>query len=498
MPLPSPLRVLRVLRGKSVPAARGGAWIWACLWILIAPSSSAAPPPGLPPNIVLIFCDDLGYADLGCFGARDIRTPHLDRLARAGIRFTDFYVAQAVCSASRAALLTGCYPNRVGIAGALDHRSNHGLNPAETTIAEMLQPRGYVSAAVGKWHLGHHPPFRPLRQGFAEWFGLPYSNDMWPFHPEAPKGYPDLPLFDGDTVVDPAVTPAAQQTLTTRYTDRAVRFIETHATQPFFLYLAHSMPHVPLYVSESGRGQSRAGLYGDVIEEIDASVGRIVGTLKRLGLERETLVIFTSDNGPWLSYGDHAGRTGGLREGKGTAWEGGVRVPFIAAWPGRIPRGRVCHEPAMTIDLLPTLARVAGASLPPNPIDGRDIWPLLAGEQGARAPERALWFYYHQNELQAVRQGRWKLILPHSYRTLGDQPPATGGKPAKYRMVRAGLELYDLERDRGETRNLAEERPEIVAQLQTEVEAARADLGDTLTKRPPARARPAGRMEAAP
>lgn len=466
----------------------------ACLLAFATRAAAPAGPVEPPPNVVLIFCDDLGYADLGCYGAPAIRTPHLDRLAREGMRFTEFYAAQAVCSASRAALLTGCYPNRVGIAGALDHRSRIGLHPDETTLAEVLRPRGYATAIVGKWHLGHLPEFLPTRQGFDQWFGLPYSNDMWPYHPEATPGtYPPLPLYDGDTIVDPEVTPEDHATLTTRYTERAVRFIEQHADRPFFLYLAHAMPHVPLFVDATRRGRSAAGLYGDVIEEIDWSTGRLLDTLHRLRLEDRTLVLFTSDNGPWLSYGDHAGSAGRLREGKGTSWEGGVREPFLARFPGRIPAGAVCREPAMTIDILPTLARLAGAALPARPIDGHDLWPLLSGQPGATSPHDALWFYYAQNELQAVRSGPWKLVLPHAYRTLGDQPRATGGTPARYRQARTDLALYHLTLDPGESTNVASLHPGIVARLQDHVERARADLGDSLTQRPPTRARPPGR-----
>jgi arylsulfatase len=462
----------------------------------------AAPKPSRPPNIIVVFCDDLGYADVGCFGApAAIQTPNIDRLARQGVRLTSFYSAQAVCSASRAALLTGCYPNRIGIAGALGPGARHGLNPDERTIAEVLRDRGYATAAVGKWHLGHHPKFLPTRHGFDEWFGLPYSNDMWPHHPEARKGaYPDLPLFDGETVVDPTVDPDDQKTLTTRYTERAVRFIERQRDRPFFLYLAHSMPHVPLFVNDANRGKSKAGLYGDVIGEIDASVDRILDALQKHHLDDHTLVVFTSDNGPWLSYGDHAGSAGPLREGKGTAWEGGVRVPFIARWPGRIPADSVSSQPAMTIDLLPTFAAIAQAPLPPLPIDGLDITTLLTNPAQATSPHEALWFYYNDNELQAVRSGRWKLVLPHTYRTLGSppQPRATGGIPAKYSQLKAGTELYDLEADIGEASNVAHLHPEVLANLLAHAEKARADLGDRLTSRTPARARPPGRLEPTP
>ena len=316
-----------------------------CL-MLIGSLSGAIPAPGQLPNVVVIFCDDLAYADLGCYGAKGYKTPNIDRLARQGMRFTDFYVAQAVCSASRAALMTGCYPNRIGIKGALGPQSKIGLNTNEVTIAKMLKERGYATGVFGKWHLGHLPEFLPLRHGFDEFFGLPYSNDMWPNHPTAGTNYPPLPLIEGERAVE--IMPDQTQ-LTTRYTERAVRFIERHKSQPFFLYVPHNMPHVPLFVSSKFAGKTKRGLFGDVLAEIDWSVGEILGALKKHGLEENTLVIFSSDNGPWLVYGDHAGSAKPLREGKATAFDGGVRVPFIARWPGRIPAGKVCREPAMTL-----------------------------------------------------------------------------------------------------------------------------------------------------
>ncbi len=335
----------------------------------LRPALAAHPSAERPPNVVLIFCDDMAYADVGCYGARGYKTPNIDQLARQGVRFTDFYVAQAVCSASRAALLTGCYPNRIGIQGALGPQSKTGIHSNEVTIAELLKQRGYATAIYGKWHLGHQPQFLPPRHGFDDYFGLPYSNDMWPHHPTSKTNYPPLPLIEGEQTVQ--LMPDQTQ-LTTWYTERAVGFIERNKDHPFFLYVPHAMPHVPLFVSEKFRGKSKRGLFGDVIQEIDWSVGQILAALKQQRLDENTLVIFTSDNGPWLSYGDHAGSAGRLREGKGTTFEGGVRVPFIARWPGKIPAASVCREPAMTIDLLPTLAKAAGAELPPHPIDGLD------------------------------------------------------------------------------------------------------------------------------
>lgn len=457
-------------------------------WLTTAGFALAAEPA--KPNVVLVYADDLGYGDLSCYGAQGYRTPNLDRLASEGVRFTDFYVAQAVCSASRAALLTGCYSNRVGILGALGPKNNHGINDHETTLGEVFKSRGYATAAFGKWHLGHHPQFLPTRHGFDEYFGLPYSNDMWPKHPELKNGFPDLPLIEGEKTI--ALNPDQTQ-LTTQYAEHAVSFIERYKHQPFFVYLAHSMPHVPLHVSEKFGGKTERGLFGDVIEEVDWSVGQILETLERLKLERNTLVIFTSDNGPWLSYGDHAGTAGPLREGKGTSFDGGVREPCVMRWPGHIPPGTVCHEPAMTIDLLPTLAKLIGAKLPDDRIiDGLDIWPLIYGRPGAKSPHDAFYFYWGQ-ELQAVRSGRWKLHFPHAYRSLEGEG-GKGGVPTKYVQRQIHLSLFDLENDVGETKNVAAEHPEIVASLEKLAQRAREDLGDSATKQVGKNLRDAGRL----
>ncbi|MBN2091679.1 sulfatase [candidate division KSB1 bacterium] len=440
------------------------------------------------PNIIIIFTDDQGYADVGCFGARDIDTPNLDKMATDGVRFTDFYVTQAVCGASRAGLLTGCYPNRIGLFGAPGPNSTHGIHSDEMTIAELLKQKNYATAVYGKWHLGHHLPFLPTQNGFDEYFGLPYSNDMWPKHPERPQDYPDLPLMENEKIIE--YNPDQTQ-LTTWYTERAVNFIEKNKTRLFFLYVAHNMPHVPLFVSDKFKGKSERGLYGDVIMEIDWSVGEILQALERNGLSEKTLVIFTSDNGPWLSYGDHAGSKGNLREGKGTVWEGGVRVPCIMRWPGKISQHQVCDEPAMTIDILPTIARITGTQLPEHTIDGLNILPLMKGEYGAQSPHEALNFYW-DNRLQAIRSGRWKLHFPHPYRTMEGQIAGSDGMPGKYRQNETGLVLFDLENDPGESTDVAAQHPNVVEKLQALAESIRGELGDG--ERKGKSCRPAGQI----
>ncbi len=443
--------------------------LFPALPLLLAAVSSAATAE--TPNIVLIFTDDQGYGDVGCYGAKGYETPHLDRMAAEGVKFTDFYVAQAVCGASRAALLTGCYPNRIGIKGAPGPGSKIGINPEETTMAELVKQKDYATAIFGKWHLGDAKKFLPVHHGFDEYYGLPYSNDMWPYHPnvlhlpfeERLKKWPRLPMVEGDEIVDNEVTPKDQTQLTRDYTQRAVKFIGENKDKPFFLYLAHSMPHVPLFTSKPFEGRSAQGAYGDVIEEIDWSVGRVLQALSKHGLDEKTLVIFTCDNGPWLSYGNHAGSAGPLREGKGTAWEGGVRVPCLMRWPGKIKSGSVCKEPAMTIDLLPTVAGLTGADLPARKIDGGDIWPLISGQEGAKG--RDAYYFFWGTDLHAVRSGKWKLHFPHGYRSL-DSKPGMDGLPGKYKQLETGLALYDLKADIGEKNNLIDDHPEIATRLQ--------------------------------
>lgn len=448
-----------------------------------------------PPNVVLLYADDLGYGDLGCYGRKDIRTPNLDQLARDGTRFTDFCVPQAVCSASRAALLTGCLPNRVGVLGALFPGSPIGLNPNETTLGELFQSRGYTTAMVGKWHLGDTPAFNPVRHGFDEWFGLPYSNDMWPEHPTK-KDFPPLPLMDGMAVVNAHVSPEEQARLTSRYTARAARFIERNRDRPFFLYVAYAMPHVPLFASDAFRGRSEAGLYGDVVEELDDSVGKIAAALRAQGLERDTVVIFASDNGPWLAYGDHAGSTGGFREGKGTSWEGGVRVPMILSWPGHVPAARVYSGFASTVDLFPTLAAWIHAPLPEGRVlDGRNLsesWTNAA----APVPKDAFFPGYYDGALNSMRLGPWKRVVPHTYQHL--EHPGSGGKPGPgaYAPARATPALYHLGEDPGETRDVSAEHRDVVNQLDEEMGRIRGFLGDSNRKIAGIAVRPAGSANA--
>jgi arylsulfatase A-like enzyme len=450
------------------------------------------------PNVVIIFTDDQGYADVGCFGAEGFQTPNLDRMAEEGIRFTDFYVAAPSCTPSRAALMTGCYPQRVSMPHVILDKAKIGINEDEFTMAELFKQQGYDTAMFGKWHLGHHPEFLPVRHGFDTFFGLPYSNDIWPFHPQSERyDFTDLPLIEGEEILE--YNPD-QTKLTTWYTERAVSFIDEHKDSSFFLYVAHNMPHVPLYVSDKYKNNSERGLYGDVIEEIDWSVGEILAALKRNGIDDRTLVIFTSDNGPWLSYGNHAGSAKPLREGKGTTFEGGMREPCIMRWPGTIPADSECREMATAMDLLPTFANLIGGHLPEDHvIDGKDIRPLLFGKRGAKTPHEAF-FYYRGWRLEAVRSGKWKLHVPHEYGTLTDKF-GSDGIPADYgnnRILateRIGLSLFDLDNDISETTNVADDHPEIVKRLLEYMQEVREDLGDRIQGVKGKGVRPCGRVD---
>jgi len=445
-------------------------------------ASAPAPRQG-PPNIVIFFTDDMGYADPACYGSMICTTPHIDDLADRGMRFTDFYVSAAVCSASRSSMMTGCYPLRVGIQGALGPSSQVGLNPQETTLAQLVKPLGYATCAIGKWHLGHLPQHLPTRHGFDEYLGLPYSNDMWPWHyGDQDRGvignpnWPDLPVIDGTETIE--LNPR-QESLTPRYTERALDFIDRSADQPFLLYFAYSHPHIPIAASERFRGSTGNGLYADMIAEIDDSVGQVVARLEELGLTDNTLIIFSSDNGPWTRFGNYAGQTGPLRGDKGTCFEGGMRVPGIFCWPGNIPAGAETDAIATTMDVLPTIAAFTGAELPALPIDGHDLSPLLTG-RSTESPTDAL-YYYNGNELHAVRVGDWKLHLPHRWREVVEQ--GVDGQPGPERQTPISLSLYNLRDDVGESNNLADQHPEIVERLMVYVERARADLGDSLTDR---------------
>ena len=432
------------------------------------------------PNVIIIFTDDQGYQDVGSYGAVGFKTPNLDQMAAEGIRLTDFYAAQAVCSASRAGLLTGCYPNRLGINGAFMPNSPKGLNPEETTIAEMLKTEGYKTAIYGKWHLGDAPEFLPTKQGFDEYFGIPFSNDMWPYHPQQGTifNFGPLPLYENENIID---TLTDQSNLTTQITERSIQFIQENKSEPFFLYVAHPQPHVPLFVSDKFKGKSERGLYGDVIMEIDWSVGEILQTLKQEGIDENTMVIFTSDNGPWLAYGEHSGSALPLREGKGTALEGGQREPAIIRYPGKIKPGRTLQTPMMNIDILPTIAELTGAQLPTKNIDGKSVWKIWTGESD-ESPQEAYYFYYHVNELQGVCYKNWKMYFPHKYRTLGGRQGGKDGLPADYEYVTFDeIALYDLSKDISETNNVANEHPDVVEEIKALANSMRNKLGDALT-----------------
>lgn len=421
-------------------------------------SAGAAETGKRPPNFVVIFTDDLGYGDLACYGHPTIRTPNLDQMARDGLRMTSFYVAASVCSPSRAALLTGRYPLRCGMPGNTGPGSENHLPESELTIANLLKDEGYRTIAVGKWHLGHQrPELFPVGRGFDAWYGLPYSNDMR--RPFVQSDEP-LKLYRNN---EPIEFPVNQETLTERYTEEAVRFIKDAGNEPFFLYLAHSMPHLPVHTSENFQGTSEAGRYGDVIETLDWSAGRIRETLREQGIEEDTLVIFTSDNGPWHDLPDrmlqegnerwHTGSPGLLRGAKGTTYEGGMRVPMIAVWPGHIPAGTTSGELATTMDFLPTFVHAAGGETPSDrTLDGRDIMTLLEGEDVSPHED---FYYFRSDQLEGIREGDWKL------RKAGDD---------------AEVELYHLARDPAEQYSVADQNPETVAELLAKMETFRVQV----------------------
>jgi arylsulfatase A len=476
------------------------------LCVLCGASSSAE--AAAKPNFIVILADDLGYGDVGCYGAADVATPHIDRMAAEGTKFTSFYVSP-VCSPTRASLMTGCIAQRVGIGGVLFPRNSHGLNPDERTLPELLKEQGYATAIIGKWHLGNQDMFQPLNHGFDTWYGTPSSNSQG-FDP-AIKQYADdcvwregytresilklpeakCPLIRDNVVIE---VPADQTQFTQRYTREAIKFITGHKDEPFFLYLPHNMVHIPVHASEEFVGQSKLGIYGDAIQELDWSTGEILKTLRELGLEENTLVIFTSDNGPHLGQGGNAGP---LRGAKGSTFEGGVRVPCVMRWPGKIPGQRITDEPIAIMDLLPTLVTLAGVTVPNDRvIDGRDIWPVIAGEERAKSPHEAI-YYLRGRSVNGVRMDDWKYMtvpasevlptveveltpeeqkLPRRQRNalIKERTKAAQGRQGDSEM------LFNLREDIGESTNLIDQHPEIAARLKSRLKAFESDFRRTL------------------
>ena len=416
------------------------------------------------PNVVIIFLDDSGWADFEPFGEEVLVTPHVSQLASEGTAFHNFYVPQAICSASRSALMTGCYPGRTRVFGA--HGPNAwGLDTTFATMGEVFKEAGYATAAFGKWHCGDQPETRSHSRGFDETCGLMYSNDMWKHHPESPEYWGQWPLryWENGEVTIEEVDHAHQKNLTRWYTEHAVDFIERHQDQPFLIYVPHSMPHVPLYCSDEFEGKSGKGLYWDVMLEIDWSVGQINQALRDRGLDDKTIVILTSDNGPWVSYGDHAGLTP-FREAKGTSFDGGVRSACLMKYPPEIPAGNVSERTLGTVDLLPSLCHLAGIPLPENDIDGENVWDLITGKEGALNPHKYYAFSNGRNfEGVMSGDGKWKLHLPHSYRTLDF--PANGGMAGKYKQARIDTALFNMETDPFESTNVLKENPEIAKKM---------------------------------
>lgn len=456
------------------------------------------------PNIVLFYVDDMGYGDLSITGCNGYTTPNIDRLANEGMFFTHYYASSPISTASRAGLLTGCYATRVSVPGAYLTNPNVGLNPREEILPELLKSAGYHSGLVGKWHLGCGEYFMPNNQGFDEFYGLPYSNDIWPVDFEgnpiteettsldpASKvfrmSFPTLRLYDNQKVIKEIWTMQEQDELTTLYTERSIKFIEDNKDKPFFLLVTHDMPHVPLAVSDKFKGKSTQGLYGDAMMEVDWSVGEIMKELKANGLDDNTIVMFTSDNGPWLTYGDHSGSAAALREGKQCSFEGGHRVPFLIRWKGHVPQGVVNPQLISNLDILPTLVAITGASLPKEKIDGVNVLSLWEGET-QKSPREYFYYYYSLNpsgvlkSLEGVRDNRFKLVFPHIYNSNEGEGVkiGKGGYPGQSKYVEAEMALYDLRMDQGERNNVIDQYPEVVEKLKTAADRMRQDLGDDL------------------
>lgn len=477
-------------------------------------SANAKP---MNPNIVIFYVDDMGYGDLSLTGASGYATPNIDRLAHDGMFFTHYYASSPISTASRAGLLTGCYATRVGVPGAYMSDPRVGLNPKEFILPEMLKTAGYHCGLVGKWHLGCGEQFMPLAQGFDEYFGLPYSNDMWPVDYEGKRiskesklpaavrerkaKRPPLTLYDGYKKLKEIWTLEDQAQLTTLYTDRCIKFIEENKKEPFFLLVTHDMPHVPLAVSDKFKGKSNHGLYGDVMMELDWSIGQVLDAIKRNGLDNNTIVIFTSDNGPWLTYGNHSGSAAAFREGKQSSYEGGSRVPCIVKWPGHVPAGVVNPQLISNIDILPTLASITGAKMPTDKIDGVDVSALWKGEV-TMSPRKYFYYYYSMNpggvlkSLEAIRDNRFKLVFPHKFMSNEAEGVVLGkdGFPGTPRTAETGYALYDLRMDPGERYNVIDLYPEETEKLKAAADEMRNDLGDDLRGIAPTNSRPGGKL----
>lgn len=448
----------------------------------MASEQRAANQQGYRPNFIIFLTDDQGFADLG-LKRTDLQTPNMNKLAQQGRMFSNFYVTASVCAPSRASLMTGCYPLRVGVPWNINADMEIGLPTEEKTIAEVLKTRGYQSGCFGKWHLGHVPKHLPTGQGFDEYFGIPYSHDMkpesaqvYPQWAEIIEKYPPLPLIHNQKVVEENPDPS---TLTHRFTQKALSFIEKNKNRPFFLYMAHAMPHVPLACSAEFRGKSGHGLYADVMLELDDSLGQIIEKLRELDIDRDTCVVLLSDNGPWLAMGDHAGSAMPLREGKGSSFEGGHRVPCVAWWPGKVPEASHCSAVVTAMDILPTFAQIAQARLPEYKIDGKNISKHFFQTPCPESPHEAI-FFYHNRELQAIRSGKWKLHFPHEY--LKAVEPGRGGTYGKTKDFFQAMALYNLDNDPGETSNVAIHNKKVVVRLMKQAAAMREDLGDSLTQ----------------
>jgi arylsulfatase A-like enzyme len=454
------------------------------------------------PNVIIILMDDMGYGDTEPYGMTGVPTPNFNRVAAEGTRFTHYNVGQPVCTASRASLLTGAYPNRIGMEGVLLPGATRALNPSEQTLPTLLKKVGYETAMLGKWHLGNKAPYLPLHYGFDSFYGIPYSHDIWPIaHDNTrvtdPKdirfSWPALPVYEGDKQVDSILTFERQARLTPDLTKRAVAFIKKKHDRPFFLYFAHPLPHVPLVPSAQFQGKSGLGKFGDVLMELDWSLGEVLKALDENKLAQNTILLVCSDNGPWLQFGDNAGSAGGFREGKSTTFEGGTRVSLLVRWPGKVKAANVNSHLMTSMDLLPTLAAATGAPLPAKKIDGLNFLPLWLG-QAAEGPREVFYYYYDGNTLRDVRYRHWKLVFPHtsnSYAGLHGK----GGMPNGQVKVQVPMALYDLAHDPGEAYDVQQLYPEIVEKLKALAEEARQDLGDGLTNRPGTNVRPAAKVQ---